>query len=63
MVNRDKPEEAGLKPFRRGSWPRVAPPPVKREPGKPPGIARVPVDQEPAKPCPEPPVADTTAGA
>lgn len=44
-----KPENPPVKPFRRGSWPRVAPPPVEREPGKPPGVAHIPVKEKPAK--------------
>ena len=50
MAKRVKPENPTGKPLSRDSGPRVAPPPVEREPGKPPGIARVPVNKKPAKP-------------
>lgn len=49
MAKRAKPENPPAKPFRRSSAPRVAPPPVEREPGKPPGVARVPAKEKPAK--------------
>lgn len=49
MPDRGNPENPKRKPFRLGSGPRVAPPPIDREPGKPPGIARVPVNKKPAK--------------
>lgn len=40
MAKRAKPENPPAKPFRRSSAPRVAPPLVEREPGKPPGAFR-----------------------
>ena len=49
MPDRSKPENPPAKPFRRSSAPRVAPPPVEREPGKPPGVARVPAKEKPPK--------------
>lgn len=47
MAKRAKPENPPAKPFRRSSAPRVAPPPVEREPGKPPGVAHVPAKEKP----------------
>lgn len=40
MAKRVKPENPMEKPLGRDSGPRVAPPPVEREPGKPPGAFR-----------------------
>ena len=50
MLNRDNPEDPKRKPLRRGSWPRVAPPPVEREQGKPPGAFRPKPQKQPSKP-------------
>ena len=50
MPDRAKPENPPAKPSRRSSAPRVAPPPVEREPGKPPGVARIPVKEKPPQP-------------
>ncbi len=50
MPDRGNPENPRQKPLRRDSGPRVAPPPVEREPGKPPGAFRPKPEKQSTKP-------------
>lgn len=50
MPDRGNPENPKKNPIHRGSGPRVAPPPVEREEGKPPGAFRPKPEKQSPKP-------------